>query len=159
GVGAPNVCSFLGCEVGRSGDGGEGGGGGSGGIGGQGGGGAGGPSYGVLVGPGVAPLIRNNAIASGDGGSGGIGSVAGLGGSPGGSGGSTGGSGGCCAFLVETAGIPGTGASGGFSYAIFDWDTNDNATPSLSDNTLTPGNPGQGAAINGAPGDFGETNF
>ena len=56
GVGAPNVCSIFGCEAGRSGDGGEGGGGGSGGIGGQGGGGGGGPSFGVLLGPNVAPL-------------------------------------------------------------------------------------------------------
>ena len=92
-VGAPNVCSFLGCEVGRSGDGGEGGGGGSGGIGGQSGGGAGGPSYGILVGPDITPAIKNNLVRSGSGGNGGIGGAAGLGGSPGGSGGSTGGGG------------------------------------------------------------------
>lgn len=159
GVGAPNVCSFLGCDVGRSGDGGEGGGGGSGGIGGQGGGGAGGPSFGILVGANSAPMIRDNVIAAGNGANGGIGGAAGLGGSPGGGGGSTGGSGGCCSFLLQAAGSPGTGGQGGYSYAIFDLDTNDNATPALNGNQLTVGTPGGGGAINGAPGESGETNF
>ena len=136
GVGAPNVCSFLGCNVGRSGDGGEGGGGGSGGIGGQGGGGSGGASFGIAVGPNIAPVIRNNRITSGNGGAAGIGGAAGLGGSPGGSGGSTGGSGGCCSFLLETAGAPGTGGQGGWSYTIFDFDANDGLAPVISDNTL-----------------------
>jgi hypothetical protein len=158
GVGAPNVCSFLGCNVGRSGDGGEGGGGGSGGIGGQGGGGAGGPSIGVLVGPGVALILSGNAITSGQGGNGGIGGAAGLGGSPGGSGGSTGGSGGCCAFLLETAGAPGTGGDGGHSIAIYDMELKDDA-PVLDANTLSGATAGQGGAINGKAGESGEANF
>ena len=157
GVGAPNVCSFLGCSVGRSGDG--GGGGGSGGIGGQGGGGAGGPSYGILVGDNSAPLINNNVIAAGVGGNGGIGGVAGLGGSPGGSGGSTGGSGGCCSILLQTAGGPGTGGQGGWSYAVYDLDHDDGFTAALDGNELSGGTPGQGRAINGTPGEFGPTNF
>ena len=123
-------------NVGRSGDGGEGGGGGSGGIGGQGGGGSGGASFGIAVGPNIAPVIRNNRITSGNGGAAGIGGAAGLGGSPGGSGGSTGGSGGCCSFLLETAGAPGTGGQGGWSYTIFDFDANDGLAPVISDNTL-----------------------
>lgn len=159
GVGAPNVCSFLGCSVGRSGDGGEGGGGGSGGVGGQGGAGGGGPSYGILVGPKVAPVIRRSSITSGTGGNGGIGGAAGLGGSPGGSGGSTGGSGGCCAFLLETAGTAGSGGQGGWSYAVMDIDPFDGFAPSLSDNTLAHGAAGGGGAINGPPGEAGETNF
>lgn len=159
GVGAPNVCSFLGCNVGRSGDGGEGGGGGSGGIGGQGGGGAGGASYGVMFGPESSATIKDNQIRTGAGGNAGVGGAAGLGGSPGGSGGSTGGAGGCCSFLLETAGKPGTGGQGGFSYSVFDLDTTDDFTPSLSGNTFTAGQGGQGRAINGKPGDVGETNF
>ena len=159
GVGAPNVCSFLGCNVGRSGDGGEGGGGGSGGIGGQGGGGAGGPSYGILIGRGLSPRISNNVVTAGNGGNGGIGGAAGLGGSPGGSGGSTGGSGGCCSFLLETAGTRGTGGVGGWSYSIFDIDVQDGAVPALSSNTSTAMRAGSGGAINGSPGESGETNF
>ena len=160
GVGAPNVCSFLGCAAGRSGDGGEGGGGGGGGIGGQGGGGGGGPSYGILFSrPDLPAIVRDNTVTAGNGGNGGIGGAAGLGGSPGGSGGSTGGSGGCCSFLLETAGSPGTGGQGGWSFAVFVYDydpTNDSVT--VSNNTLTAGTPGQGSAINGAPGESGETN-
>ncbi len=159
GVGAPNVCSFLGCNIGRSGDGGEGGGGGSGGIGGQGGGGGGGPSIGVLVGPGISPIIRNNRITAGTGGNGGIGGAAGLGGSSGGSGGSTGGSGGCCSFLLETAGRPGNGGQGGWSYAVFDIDPGDDSTPAMSGNTLSAGQAGEGRAINGLAGEAGITNF
>ena len=159
GKGAPSVCSIFGCDAGRSGDGGEGGGGGSGGIGGQGGGGGGGPSFGVLIGPNLAPTIRNNQISSGNGGPAGIGGAAGLGGSPGGSGGSTGGSGGCCSFLLETAGTPGTGGQGGWSYTVFDWDPKDGAVPTLTDNGLTEGKAGEGRAINGKPGEAGESNF
>jgi hypothetical protein len=153
------VCSFLGCNVGRSGDGGEGGGGGSGGIGGQGGGGGGGPSFGILLGDGVAPDISGSRIAAGAGGSGGIGGAAGLGGSPGGSGGSTGGSGGCCAFLLETAGTPGTGGQGGFSYAIFDSAPGDGFSAVAADSVLSGGPAGAGAAINGTVGESGDTNF
>ena len=159
GVGAGNVCSFLGCNVGRSGDGGEGGGGGSGGIGGQGGGGGGGPSYGVLVGPGIAPALRMNTIASGSAGNGGVGGAAGLGGSPGSDGGSTGGAGGCCAFLLETAGTFGTGGGGGWSYAVFDWNPTDGAMPDLQGNTLSAGAAGSGRAINGEGGMEGQRNF
>ncbi len=159
GTGAPNVCSFLGCDAGRSGDGGEGGGGGGGGIGGQGGGGGGGPSFGILLGAGVGPVIGNNDITAGVGGNGGIGGAAGLGGSPGGNGGSSGGSGGCCTFLLETAGAPGTGGQGGWSYAVYDWDLGGGASPVLSGNTLVSGSAGQGRAIDGTAGLFGETNF
>jgi len=111
------------------------------------------------VGPNVAPAIRNNQVTAGNGGNGGIGGAAGLGGSPGGAGGSTGGSGGCCAFLLDTAGAPGTGGQGGWSYVIFDWDPNDGASPNLSDNTLIAGTAGRGGAINGDPGEAGEKNF
>ena len=140
-------------------NGGGAGGGGSGGIGGQGGGGQGGASYGVLVGSNTGLTLRENVITAGTGGNGGIGGAAGLGGSPGGSGGSTGGSGGCCSFLLETAGTPGTGGQGGLSYAVFDFDTNDNFTPTLSGNTIVVGQAGEGSAINGKPGESGETNF
>ncbi len=159
GVGAPNVCSFLGCDIGRSGDGGEGGGGGSGGIGGQGGGGAGGPSYGIVVGPGVTPTVIGNRIVTGRGGNGGIGGAAGLGGSPGGSGGSSGGSGGCCSFQLETAGTSGGGGAGGWSYAVYDVAPTDGWDPILEGNDLVPGTPGAGSAINGDPGESGETNL
>ena len=135
-------------------------GGGGGGIGGQGGGGGGGPSYGILFSrPDLPAIVRDNTVTAGNGGNGGIGGAAGLGGSPGGSGGSTGGSGGCCSFLLETAGSPGTGGQGGWSFAVFVYDydpTNDSVT--VSNNTLTAGTPGQGNAINGAPGESGETN-
>ena len=97
-------------------------------------------------------------MTSGNGGNGGIGGAAGLGGSPGGSGGSSGGSGGCCSFLLETAGSPGTGGQGGWSFAVFVYDYDPaNDTVIVSGNTLTAGTPGQGRAINGAPGASGET--
>ena len=87
------------------------------------------------------------------------GSVMRLGGSPGGSGGSTGGSGGCCSYLLESAGTPGSGGEGGWSYAIFDWDVGDGASPTLDSNVLHAGSPGNGAAFNGNPGQNGESNF
>ncbi len=68
-------------------------------------------------------------------------------------------SGGCCSFLLETAGSPGTGGSGGWSYAIFDADVQDGAAPTLSGNSTVAGNPGSGRAIDGSPGKSGETNF
>jgi hypothetical protein len=138
---------------------GDGGLGGNGGAGGHGGGGAGGPSYSVLVAPGVAPVLRDNTIASGNGGNGGIGGAAGLGGSSGGSGGSTGGSGGCCAFHPETAGAPGSGGDGGWSFPVFDLDPEDGELPGLGGNTVSAGTPGAGSALNGANGSSGETNF
>jgi hypothetical protein len=60
---------------------------------------------------------------------------------------------------LETAGQPGTGGSGGWSYAIFDFDPNDDATPAVSDNDLTVGDAGGGGAISGSPGESGGTNF
>ncbi len=157
-VGGTFVCSFLGCDIGRSGDAGEGGGGGSGGIGGQGGGGAGGPSYGIVVGPGISPEIVDTTITAGNGGNGGIGGAAGLGGSPGGNGGSTGGAGGCCSFLLETAGDTGSGGGGGWSYGIYDTNLTDGASPTIVRSQITTGQPGVGRAINGTTGKSGETN-
>jgi hypothetical protein len=101
----------------------------------------------------------NNVIVAGDGGNGGIGGAAGLGGSPGSSGGSTGGSGGCCSFLLETAGEPGTGGQGGWSFAVIDLDPDDGFTAALIGNELSGGTPGPGRAINGTPGKSGPTNF
>ena len=65
----------------------------------------------------------------------------------------------CCAFLLETAGDAGSGGNGGWSYAVFDLDPDDASRPILEGNTLSPGSPGEGNAINGAVGMAGETNF
>jgi len=105
------------------GSGGNGGSGGKGGNGGAGGGGGGGPSFGVLVAPGIAPVISGNMIGSaraGDGGDGGSG--------------------------ITIGGMGGDGGEGGYSYALFDADPNDGLVPQISNNTLSFSGGGEGGA-------------
>jgi hypothetical protein len=121
---------------GDGGNGGRGGNGGLGGEGGGGGGGGGGPSFGVLVGSGIAPAITGNAINSGPAGDGGSGAD---------NGGANGNAGG--------------GGQGGYSYALYDSDLDDAAVPLASGNTLTFGAAGAGgpAGMGGSsPGSAGD---
>lgn len=144
----------------NAGVGGWGGGGGGAGAGGMGGGGGGGPSFAILVGAGAMPVINNNEITSGNGGGGGIGGVGGLHGNSGLPGyilseQSNGGS--CCVGQPELAGVF---SEGGYSYGIFDADTNDGASPMYEGNVFTVGSPGEGDAEHGGKaGLFGEANF
>lgn len=117
--------------------GGRGGGGGKGGQGGQGGGGGGGPSYAILVGPDLGPVIRNNTLTSGQGGVGGSG---GLGGRKGADG-ATGGNGGTTnASSKASDGAP---SEGGWSFGIFDLDPNDGLVPAVAGNNIQAGTPGE----------------
>ncbi len=134
-------------------DGGHGGGGGKGGEGGQGGAGGGGPSFAILVGSDISPLISNNTLSSGGGG------VRGFNGGLGGRQGATGlpGQGIIQPGLGATAYLPnrsqnGASATGGFSYGIYDIDPNDGLVPSVSGNTISFGTPGTN-------GSSGEQNF
>ncbi|WP_419810579.1 PKD domain-containing protein [Bacterioplanoides sp.] len=133
--------------------GGRGGGGGRGGSGGQGGSGAGGPSYAVMVGADLAPMIRNNTLITAEGG------PTNSGGSPG-----SDGSDGADGDFAANPGAGGTGAgttsSGDFgtpafvgaSYGIYDADTGDGVTPVRSGNQFSqPSNNGSGPV--------GEANF
>lgn len=161
GAGGARKCSIVGCGVAASGHGAEGGGGGKGGQGGGGGGGAGGPSYGILVGKGIAPTIQGNTVTSGEGGAGGDGGAGGYQGQKGEDGGSSGGAGGRVLVAPRAESMPAGG--GGFSYAIFDMDTDDGSAPTLQDNVLTPGTGGAGGtgvdqARRGAVGASGPTN-
>jgi len=140
---------------GTGGAGGPGGYGGNGGIGGAGG---GGPSYGILVGPTLAPEITRNVITSGSGGDGGIGTSGDFGDNGG-------------YDRRDSAG--GNGGDGGASYAIYD--IGNAIVPALLDNTPTAGSagaPGAGGAagfnaagidlapgIDGMDGLDGNTNF
>lgn len=123
------------------GNGGRGGPGGPGGVGGGGGGGGGGPSFGVLVGPGIAPAITGNDIDSGPGGDGGDGADSGS----------------------NSNGTSGDGGNGGYSYALYDADVNDEFVPAASGNTLSfglagnAGNAGLGTPV-GSAGDPGQAN-
>lgn len=159
GDGGPRKCSVFGCGFAASGNGAEGGGGGKGGQGGGGGGGAGGPSYGILMGSSEnAPTIQGNSVTSGEGGTGGDGGVGGYAGEDGEDG--SGGAGGGSAVVGPRAESKPAGG-GGFSYAIFDMDTDDGA-PTLQDNVLTPGTGGDGGtgvdeARKGAVGESGST--
>jgi hypothetical protein len=131
--------------------GGGGGGGGRGGQGGRGGGGGGGPSFAILVGPGIAPVITDNTLTSGQGGNGGQG---GLGGRRGADGSdataSDGGSGGTSNVTAKAP--DGTPSEGGWSFGIFDLDPDDGMVPAVLDNSIEVGEPGSG-------GQSGEQNF
>jgi hypothetical protein len=142
GSGAP--AGGLGSEAG-----GHGGGGGKGGEGGQGGGGAGGPSLAILVDANMAPIINNNTLTSGAGGLGGDGGDGGRKGRAGSSG-SDGGAG--ATFTDVFIGPRGAPSEGGYSYGIYDLDTNDGLVPSVSGNTFSVGTPAKG-------GSSGEANF
>jgi hypothetical protein len=142
GSGAP--AGGLGGEAG-----GHGGGGGKGGEGGQGGGGAGGPSLAILVDANMAPIINNNTLTSGAGGLGGDGGDGGRKGRAGSSG-SDGGAG--ATFTDVFSGPKGAPSEGGYSYGIYDLDTNDGLVPSVSGNTFSVGTPAKG-------GSSGEANF
>jgi hypothetical protein len=132
GTGAAGDCVLGGCGS----DGADGGAGGVGGLGAIGGAGGGGPSYGVIFGPGMAPTLTGNTIASGNGG------------------------------RAGTAPPRGNGAQGGFSFAVFDRDTTDVFFATLNQNTLSAGSGGDGGAGGGAdtaepgfPGESGTRNW
>jgi hypothetical protein len=136
-------------------NGGHGGGGGRGGRGGEGGGGAGGPSFTILVGANMSPIITNNTLVSADGGDGGARSNSnggGIGGSNGeaGASGEDGGAGGDTS-LPSKAG-DGSPVVGGSSYGIFDFDPSDGQIPTVDNNTISFGTPG-------LRGSAGEQNF
>jgi len=122
--------------------GGGGGGGGRGGQGGRGGGGGGGPSFAILVGPGIAPVITDNTLTSGQGGNGGQG---GLGGRRGAAGGdataSDAGSGGTSNVTAKAP--DGTPSEGGWSFGIFDLDPDDGMVPAVANNSIQAGTPGE----------------
>ena len=123
--------------------GGNGGGGGRGGQGGQGGGGGGGPSFAILVGPDIGPMITSNTLTSGQGGNGGLGGLGGRGGAAGGN--ATTSSVGSGGSSNATAKAPdGTPSEGGWSFGIFDLDPNDGMVPSVLDNSIEVGEPGSG---------------
>lgn len=117
--------------LGRGGGGARGGTGGQGGRGGYGGAGGGGPSYGVVFGPGMAPMLSGNMISSGDGGAGGP------------------------SFNRGNAG------QGGYSFAVYDADPTDPFFATLSQNSLAAGTPGLGGEGGGLdmaePGTDGES--
>ena len=137
GIGADKVDQY-----GR-GAGGDGGAGGNGGNGAPGGAGGGGPSYGILVGIGLAPRIEGNTITSGLGGIGG--------------GGISGDADGDSVYDFDKDTAGGHGGDGGASYAVFAVATGDSdgIGPMLIDNTLTagtggePGNGGSGYEAGG----------
>lgn len=128
-------CTLLGrC----AGDGAKGGNGAQGGNGGQGGGGAGGPSYGIFIGPNLAPFISNNQIMPREdiiGGAGGNGAAG------------------------------GNGGEGGWSYGIYDADSADGMVASLLQNTIILGQGGSGGdnpnnvGEKGATGQMGRKNW
>jgi len=123
--------------------GGNGGGGGRGGQGGQGGGGGGGPSFAILVGPDIGPMITSNTLTSGQGGNGGLGGLGGRGGAAGGN--ATTSSVGSGGSSNATAKAPdGTPSEGGWSFGIFDLDPDDGMVPSVLDNSIEVGEPGSG---------------
>ncbi len=99
------------------GNGGNGGAGGRGGRGGHGGDGGGGPSIAIYIGPNTSPQISGNAAQAGNGGA-------------------------ANASGYE-AEHPAAG-EGGYSFAVFDADTEDDADAVLIDNQLTAGTPGEG---------------
>ena len=113
--------------------GGHGGGGGHGGEGGQGGSGGGGPSYSIMVGAGIAPVISNNTLISGNGAQGGRWGLNGSHGSNGGAG-QTG--------YSRTRAISGSAAEGGWSYNIYDASTSDGMSPVVNANSFTTGTAG-----------------
>ena len=120
GAGAKGNCTGWCAKNGKNGGAGQ-----AGGNGGRGGAGGGGPSYGVLVGSQMSPLLTGNDIRSGNGGNGGFG------------------------------GVNGHGGEGGYSYAIYDTNLNDGIVPVLSDNTLSFGEPGLGGNSTGTVGEPG----
>ncbi|MEE4163006.1 MAG: hypothetical protein V2I25_10910 [Woeseiaceae bacterium] len=122
GPGAPGNSS-------NSGAGGRGGDGGNGGQGGYGGGGAGGPSYGVLVGENIAPVVEENTIVAGRGGDGAPPRLS---------------------FEAAAAG------GGGWSFGIIDADPNDGIAPVVSNNTITPGTGGASGHPDNPPGESGD---
>ncbi len=158
GLGSKGNCTPADCSGEQGGSGAGGAGGSRGGNGGQGGGGAGGVSFGILVGPGIAPAISRNEVSSGQGGKPGLGSGGGLGGQfglPGQIAGATiGGAGGAGGSdtVLDRSGADGVLSQGGWSYAIYDVNNNDGFSTVLTDNDLTVG-----AA--GARGQADMTNF
>ena len=133
-------------QIGGGERGGHGGGGGHGGEGGEGGSGGGGPSYSILVGAGIAPVISNNLLTSGNGGQPGAdGSHAGGGAQGGrwgqnGSHGSNGGAGETSHATIRAS--FGSAAEGGWSYNIYDASTSDGMSPAISGNTFVTGTAG-----------------
>lgn len=112
--------------LGRGGGGADGRAGGFGGTGGRGGAGGGGPSYGVVIGPNMAPVVADNRITSGAGGAAGNG------------------------------GIGGNGGEGGYSFTLWDINPNDGQLPVLGgNNVLTVGNAGAGGSTSGTGGSAG----
>lgn len=113
--------------LGSGGSGGNGGSGGRGGTGGRGGAGGGGPSFGLVIGAGMAPAISGNRITSGTGG------VAGAGGNG------------------------GNGGEGGYSFTLYDINPFDGQVATLGvANVLTVGNAGAGGSTSGSGGSAGQ---
>lgn len=115
---------------GKGGDGGKGGKGGEGGAGGSGG---GGPSFAIFIGGDTPATITGNTITSGSGGDG----------AP-------------ARFFTEDNIAAG---EGGWSYGIFDGDTNDNFSVTVSGNTFTIGNAGNNGGNREGTGQSGQSNI
>jgi hypothetical protein len=123
--------------------GGNGGGGGRGGQGGQGGGGGGGPSFAILVGPDIGPVITDNTLASGQGGAGGNGGLGGRHGA-GGNDATAGAVGSGGTSNATGKGPDGAPSEGGWSFGIFDLDPDDGLVPAVANNSIEVGEPGSG---------------
>ncbi len=126
--------------------GGHGGGGGQGGEGGQGGAGAGGPSYAIMVGANIAPLINNNHLIIGNGGEPGAAGPGISGGAVGGRHGEDGASGGAGGdgHATTSRSDEGLPAEGGWVYGIYDVDPLDGMVPVAPTNRMTRGFAGTG---------------
>ena len=118
--------------------GGNGGGGGRGGQGGRGGGGGGGPSFAILVGPGISPVITENALTSGSGGRGGSGGQGGLRGANGSDATASDVGSGATSNATSKA-ADGETSEGGWSFGIFDLDPDDGMVPAVLDNSFDIG--------------------
>ena len=153
GTGGVGECSAFGCGFSRGGDGYGGGDGGAGGRGGTGGGGAGGPSFGILIAADNAPVIRNNNITAENGGRGGAGGDPGQGGIGGGTlwAGND--------WTDSNRGAAGSGGQGGFSFTVYDMDTDDGKDASLQGNIMFAGTEGQGGGTGSPSGESGQTNY
>jgi hypothetical protein len=57
------------------------------------------------------------------------------------------------------AGTNGSGAQGGYSYAIYDEDPDDENNASLQGNVMTGGNAGNGGGLAATKGEAGMTNY
>lgn len=133
--------------------GGDGGGGGHGGEGGEGGAAGGGPSYSIMIGANIAPLITNNSLNAGSGGEPGADGSHGSGGALGGRFGNPGSDGGNGAtsynFIRANSGSV---AQGGWAYSVYDENTGDGLSPVLNGNSYSQG-------VAGTRGSSGERNF